>query len=154
MHRLAIRNIVCASASLDRRTDALRHASSLANAIGTRLHVLHPHGQTLDGTDPSLEPRARTTVTHGEPGSETAAYAVRTAAELVVIGHGRSLPHTMNIVSDVVRHAGCPVLAVPTGLPMRKRSGGYDEIVLSVWFGLSTFTLRCALTIAQECQAR
>jgi nucleotide-binding universal stress UspA family protein len=164
MHRLLIQDIVCACASLDRRTDALRHASSLANATGARLHVLQVRGDMamraldsappLEADDKSVEPPARTAVAHGKPGSGIAGYAVRTAAQLVVIGDGRNARHTMSIVGEVVRHARCPVLVVPTGLPTKKRSGGYDEIVCAVSSGLSTSTLHCALAFAQEFQAR
>lgn len=136
MQRLLIRNIVCACSSLDRRTDALRHASSLATETGARLHVL------------------RLTAAHGQPGAAIGAYAVRVAAGLVVIGHEDSAAATACITGEVVRHARCPVLVVPTGLPTTKRTGGYREIVCAVSSGLSTSTLQCALSIAQEFQSR
>jgi nucleotide-binding universal stress UspA family protein len=94
---------------------------------------------------------------YGSPAIELARFIRRTNADLAVVGG--ALPRLSTGVVGTVAHAilrttGCPVLVVPRTLADEASPTPYREILCGVSSGLSTSTLRYALSFAQEYESR
>lgn len=175
MNRIVLQRVVCAIDVAERSTVALSHAVRMARLHNADLRVLHvasaePGASEANGREDLLALRRaldeydaehlhiRAVVALGNPRQEVPRYARRVNADLVVIGRtcsARRSERSIGAVADaVLREASCPVLVVPTVDDAIAAPDRYREIVCGVSSGLSSSTLRYALSLAQEFESR
>ena len=174
MNRVVLQRIVCAVDLSDRSMASLKRALQLARLHGGELFVVHVAEQRLASIDSARrsitdafsalrthvdrEPLApvRWIVAHGNPAIEVARFIRRMNADLAVIGAALPSPSTGlvgTVAHAVLRTTACPVLVIPRALDGTSPKP-YREILCGVSSGLSTETLRYALSFAQEFESR
>ncbi len=139
---LTIRQILFPTDFSDASGPAGATAADLARQFGARLHVLHVVPPV---TDPTPAPDALrrvvddvgrgvpvvTAIASGRPARQIAAYVLKNAIDLVVLGtHGRTgITRALlgSVAEAVVRHARCRVLTVPADLPAAPRGPAEAE---------------------------
>lgn len=177
MERIVLRTIVCAVDLADCSEAALRRAWLLARLHGAELRVLHvtdrppaPSGSVQRSVaDVFLDLRrlveagsdggaaVRWIVAHGDPALEVARHVRRANADLVVLGRSllRLATGVVGTVTEaILRVTTCPVLLVPSVAARDVSPAPFREILCGVSSGLSTTTLRYALSLAQEFESR
>jgi nucleotide-binding universal stress UspA family protein len=160
----------------DQSAPVLRRALELVKLHGGELFVVHVATERLESTESAkgivagafaamrrladAEPYdtvpVRWIMAYGSPAIEVARFIRRTNADLAVVGG--ALPRLSTGVVGTVAHAvlrttGCPVLVIPRTLDDASPKP-YQEVLCGVSSGLSTSTLRYALSFAQEYQSR
>jgi len=177
MNRVLLRQIVCAVDLSDRSVSSLKRAVQLAHLHGGELFVVHVTNGRLATTESAqrtvtdafsalrrltnAEPHhtapVRWIMAHGDPALELARFIRRTDADLAVVGGALPRPATgiVGTVADaILRTTGCPVLVIPRTPDNGVSPEPYREILCGVSSGLSTPTLRYALSFAQESESR
>jgi nucleotide-binding universal stress UspA family protein len=177
MNRVLFQRVVCAVDLSDQSAPVLRRALALVQLHGGELFVVHVTHERLESTESAkrsvtgaffamrrladAEPYhtvpVRWIMAYGSPAIELARFIRRTNADLAVVGG--ALPRLSTGVVGTVAHAilrttGCPVLVVPRTLADEASPTPYREILCGVSSGLSTSTLRYALSFAQEYESR
>src|SRR5688572_5627698 len=176
MNRVLFQRVVCAVDLSDQSAPVLRRALALVQLHGGELFVVHVTHERLESTESAkrsvtgaffamrrladAEPYhtvpVRWIMAYGSPAIEVARFIRRTNADLAVVGG--ALPRLSTGVVGTVAHAvlrttGCPVLVIPRTLDDASPKP-YQEVLCGVSSGLSTSTLRYALSFAQEYQSR
>lgn len=173
MVRVVFHTVVCAVKDPVRGTPALQHASFLARLHGADVRVLHvtsrphtPAGSVQRTTPDVLAPlrakggrhvedvSTRWIVANGYAPIQVAQHAVRSHADLVVVGRSADAPADHVVAMEVLRRAVCPVFVTRTTEACDEATPAIRTILCGVSSGLSTTTLRYALSLAQDCQAR
>ena len=176
MDRVVLRRIVCAVDLSERSVPSLKEALQLARLHRSELLVVHVAEQWFASTDSArrkvtdaflalrrhadretLTAPVRWIVAHGNPAIELARFIRRTNADLAVVG--AALPSFSAGVVGTVAHAilrttACPVLVIPRTFANDASPNPYRAIICGVSSGLSTATLRYALSFAQEFKSR
>jgi nucleotide-binding universal stress UspA family protein len=94
---------------------------------------------------------------HGSPAIELARLIRQTDADLTVVGGALSRPSTGvvgAVAHAILKTTACPVLVIPQTPEDDAFPKPYREILCGVSSGLSTATLRYALSFAQEFESR
>jgi nucleotide-binding universal stress UspA family protein len=161
----------------DRSVPALKRALHLAHLHGGKLLVVHvtdprsvsgqPAQQDLEGAffalrrftheAPYQTVPVRWIIARGNPAIEVARLIRWTNADLAVVGGALPRPATGvvgTIAHAILRTTGCPVLVIPRTLDAGASPKAYRELLCGVSSGLSSGTLRYALSFAQEFESR
>ena len=177
MNRVLFRRIVCAVDLSDQSVSSLKRALQLAHLHGSELLVVHVTNGRLATTESAqrtvtdgfsalrrfteAEPNhtvpVRWSMAHGDPAIELARFIRRTGADLAVVGGALPRPSTGvvgTVAHAILRTTACPVLVIPRTPDVGASPGPYREILCGVSSGLSTATLRYALSFAQEFESR
>ena len=177
MNRVLLQRIVCAVDLSDQSAATLKRAVHLAHLHGGELLVVHVTNRRLatnvsaqrtitdafsalrrlTDAEPYHTVPVRWIMSHGDPAIELASLIRRTDADLAVVGRTLSRPSTgvVGTVADaILRTTACPVLAIPQTPDGDAPPTPYREILCGVSSGLSTITLRYALSFAQESKSR
>ena len=176
MDRVVLRRIVCAVDLSERSVPSLKQALQLARLHRSELLVVHVAEQWDARTESArrkvtdafltlrrhvvretLTAPVRWIVAHGNPAIELARFIRRTNADLAVVG--AVLPSSSagvvgSVAHAIVRSTACPVLVLPRTLENDASPKPYRTIICGVSSGLSTATLRYALSFAQEFESR
>jgi nucleotide-binding universal stress UspA family protein len=176
MNRILFRRIVVAVDLSDQSVPSLKRALQLAHLHGGALFAVH----VTDGRLAATEAAQRTVtdafsalrrltdaehqtvpvrwiVAHGNPAIELARFIRRTNADLTVVGGALPRPSTGvvgTVANAILRTTGCPVLVIPRTIDGDASPTPYREILCGVSSGLSTATLRYALSFAQEFESK
>jgi nucleotide-binding universal stress UspA family protein len=161
----------------DRSVPILKRALHLSHLHGGKLLVVN----VTDGRDASTEPAQRSVrdaffalqrltheepyhtvpvrwiMAHGNPAVEVARFIRWTDADLAIVGGALPRPSTGVVGTTahaILRTTTCPVLVIPRAVEGEASPEGYRKIVCGVASGLSTATLRYALSFAQEFESR
>ncbi len=177
MSRVLFRRIVCAVDLSDQSAPGLKRAVQLAHLHGGELlvvHVANAHLATTEATQravtdalsalrrltdagPHRTVPVRWIVAHGDPAIELARFIRRADVDLAVVGGALPRPSTgvVGTVADaILKTTACPVLVIPRTPNDDAPPQPYREILCGVSSGLSTATLRYALSFAQESESR
>ena len=177
MNRVLFRRIVCAVDLSDQSVPSLKRALQLAHLHGGELLIIHVANedraatestqrsvtdgftalQRLTNSQPHQTVQVRWMVAHGNPAIEIARFIRRTDADLAIVGGALPRPSTGvvgTVAHAIVRTTACPVLVIPRTPDDEASPKPYREILCGVSSGLSTATLRYALSFAQEFESR
>jgi nucleotide-binding universal stress UspA family protein len=94
---------------------------------------------------------------HGDPAIEVARFIRRTNADLAIVGSALPRPSTRvvgAVAQAILTTTACPVLVIPRTQAEETSPKPYRKILCGVSSGLSTATLRYALSFAQEFEGR
>ena len=108
-------------------------------------------------TDGQPHRSVRWIMAHGNPAIELARFIRRTNADVAVVGGALPRPSTGvvgTVAHAILRTIACPVLVIPLREVDHALPKPYVEILCGVSSGLSTATLRYALSFAQEFESR
>ena len=177
MTRVLFRRIVCAVDLTDRSTPILRRAVQFAQLHGGELLVVHvtnatrasadstqrsttdafaPLWHLTDAARPDTVP-VRWIMAHGNPALELPRMVRGMDADLAIVGGALPRPSTGvvgTVAQAILRTTACPVLVIahtPDGDTSR---ASFHNILCGVSSGLSSSTLRYALSFAQEFESR
>jgi nucleotide-binding universal stress UspA family protein len=177
MQRVHLRKIMCAVDLSDRSVATLRRAWNLARLHGAEVVALHvsetppvppgavqrsaadvfQHLRRVVQDDASGGAVVRWVTAHGDPAIEVARHVRSAQCDLVVMG--RSVPRSdepaVGVIEEtILRTTECPVLIMPAVAGRDASAEPFREILCGVSSGLSTTTLRYALSFAQEFEGR
>ena len=178
MNRVLLRRIVCAVDLSEQSVPILMRALQLADVHGSELLVVHmtkrdlasnesapPAGVTdaflalrrITDTEPYQDVPVRWIMAHGDPAVELARFVRRTNADLTIVGGASPRPSTGvvgTVANAVFRTTGSPVLVIPRSIDDGLPPNPYREVLCGVSSGLSSQTLRYALSLGQEFESR
>lgn len=177
MQRVLLRKIVCAVDLSDRSVATLTRALNLARPHGAEVVALHvrktptvqPGAVQRSGADVFQHLRravqadatgsavVRWVMAHSDPATEVSRHVRSAQSDLVVMGRSsaRSDGPAVGVIEEtILRTTDCPVLIMPAVAGRNAAAEPFREILCGVSSGLSTTTLRYAVSFAQEFEGR
>jgi nucleotide-binding universal stress UspA family protein len=172
MNRIVLRRIVCAVDLSDQSVPGVKRALHLAHLHGAELRVIHVTNAGLVSSEsadaflalgrlthrqPHRPVPVRWIMAHGDAAIEVARFIRRTNADLAIVGSALPRPSTGVIgavAQAILTTTACPVLVIPRTQGEEASPKPYREILCAVSSGLSTATLRYAVSFAQEFEGR